>query len=74
MCVSDALLRNPAFPTTLDSSMKEKDLYFPCVQEEMQPVKLPGGQSLYSLIKASGESNFIKTVKIENDSDTKDIF
>jgi hypothetical protein len=74
MCVPDALSRNPVFPTTLDSSPEEEDPYFPYVQEDVKPVRLPGGQTLDSLIKIPVESNFIKTVNIEYEADTEEDF
>lgn len=45
MCVVDALSRNPIFPSRLDSSPEEEDLYFPFVEENVQPVKLSNGKN-----------------------------
>lgn len=78
MCVADALSRNPIFPPRLYSSPDEENPYFPFVEEvqrskfKVQPVKLPNGENLESLLDNSVESNFIKTINVEYNADTED--
>lgn len=72
MCVTDALSRNPIFPSRLDSSPEEEDPYVPFVEEKVQPVKLPNGKNLESLFDNPVELNFIKTINVEYDADTED--
>ena len=73
MTVADALSRNPKFPTVLDSSPDEENLFFPYVKEKQTTIKLPNVQSSSTLMGGSQKcSNFVDVKCNVYDADTEE--